>query len=444
MATWIDRTQTGGDRQVFTWSAWVKITGNLATYNHLATTNSNPGNWDTFRISNNRNFQIIMNDNANQITTNRVFRDTNAWYHFVVAVDTTQSTASDRVKLYVNGIQETSFSTNNPVSQNHNTNFNTNGKIFRIGDNTWSTGSEWFSGLMSDVNFADGNQYSASTFGSTDPTTGQWKINTDPTFTLGTNGFTILKNGNTITDQSTNSNNFTLGSGTLTKTEDCPSNVFATGNPLIGRSSSGTNLVPALSNGNLTALADGSTWQIFKSTLGASSGKYYAEFKWISDSNTRYAYVGIYDEDNYANKVTGYPYMSDIANSVGYYSENGVYYTGGSSTSFGNSYSSNNIIGCAVDLDNNKLYFSKDGSWQGGGNPTNGTGGISITANRTYTFGLQLYAVGSIVFSANFGNGFFGTSAVADNSTATASTPGVFNYDVPTGYQPLSTKGLNA
>jgi hypothetical protein len=232
MATWIDRTQTGGNRQVFTWSAWVKITGNLATYNHLATTNPNPGNWDTFRISNNRNFQIIMNDNNNQITTNRLFRDTNAWYHFVVAVDTTQATASNRVKLYVNGIQETSFSTNNPVSQNHNTNFNTSGQTFRIGDNTWSTGSEYFSGLMSHVHFIDGTAYDASTFGETDAN-GVWKIKTSPSVTYGTNGFFILKNGNSVTDQSGNTNNFTVGGGTLTKTEDNPSNVFATMNPLI-------------------------------------------------------------------------------------------------------------------------------------------------------------------------------------------------------------------
>ena len=81
---------------------------------------------------------------------------------------------------------------------------------------------------MSHFHFVDGQQYDASVFGSTDATTGEWKINTSPTMTMGNNGFTILKDGNTITDQSSNSNNFTLGAGTLTQTEDCPSNVFAT------------------------------------------------------------------------------------------------------------------------------------------------------------------------------------------------------------------------
>ena len=98
---------------------------------------------------------------------------------------------------------------------------------------------------MSHVHFCDGSALAPTVFGSTDSTTGEWKINTSPSFTYGTNGFTILKDGNTITDQSANSNNFTLSSGTLTKTEDCPSNVFATLNPL-------TSSNVTYSNGNLS------------------------------------------------------------------------------------------------------------------------------------------------------------------------------------------------
>jgi len=92
--------------------------------------------------------------------------------------------------------------------------------------------SAYFDGSMSHVHFIDGTAYDASAFGSTDSTTGEWKINTSPSVTYGTNGFFILKDGNSVTDQSPNSNNFTVGGGTLTKTEDNPSNVFATLNPL--------------------------------------------------------------------------------------------------------------------------------------------------------------------------------------------------------------------
>jgi hypothetical protein len=89
----------------------------------------------------------------------------------------------------------------------------------------------YFDGSMSHFHFVMATALAPTVFGSTDSTTGEWKINTSPSFTYGNNGFTILKDGNTITDQSSNSNNFTLGGGTLTKTEDCPSNVFATLNP---------------------------------------------------------------------------------------------------------------------------------------------------------------------------------------------------------------------
>jgi hypothetical protein len=178
--------------------------------------------------------------------------------------------------------------------------------------------------------------------------------------------------------------------------------------------------------------------------LSASSGKYYAEFKWVSDSNTRYSYVGVYNEDDYANKATGYPYLGDMLDAHCYYSENGNYYTNGGSTSFGNTFSSSGdgIVGVAMDLDNSKIYFSSNGSWQGSGNPSNGTGGKSLTANKTYTFAVLLYSVGSIVYSANFGNGYFGTTAVSSAGT-NASGNGIFEYDVPTGYTALSTKGLN-
>ena len=124
-----------------------------------------------------------------------------------------------------------------------------------------------------------------------------------------------------------------------------------------------------------------------------------------------------------------------------------------SDTSYGNSYTLNDIIGVAMDLDNNKLYFSKNGVWQNSGDPTSGStgkGAIPLTASANTGLGNYFASVAYVsgsynaTFQANFGNGFFGTSAVADNSTATASTPGTFNYDVPAGYQPLTTKGLNA
>lgn len=431
-----------GNKQKQTISVWVKrcagLGGNQAIFSVRHTGNSNYYGYLRFKTDNSLEYYI--NTPGIQMRTNRLFRDTNAWYHIVITLDTTQSTEADRLKIYINGVQETSFQTATYPSQNAEVTF---GDDYRHEIGSYDS-SYYFEGVMSHFYFITNTAYQASTFGSTDSTTGEWQITTSPTITYATNSFFILKDGNSVTDQSGQGNNYTVAGGTLTKTEDNPSNVFAIGNILIGRHSNGNDLLPSYSNAGLTALADGSEWKVVKSTLGASSGKYYAEFKWISDSNTRYAYVGIYDEDNYANKVTGYPYLSDIANSVGYYSENGNLYYGGSNASFGNSFNSSGdgIQGVAMDLDNSKLYFSKNGVWQGGGDPSNGTGGYSITANRTYTLGLQLYAAGAITYSANFGNGYFGTTAVSSAGT-NASGNGIFEYDVPTGFTALSTKGLN-
>ena len=112
---------------------------------------------------------------------------------------------------------------------------------------TPGTTNDPFTGIITHAHFIDGTAYAASTFGSTDATTGQWEINTSPTVTYGNNGFFILKNSNSLTDESGNANNFTLGSGTLTNTEDCPSNVFTVFNPT---ANGGTNFT--LTNGNTT------------------------------------------------------------------------------------------------------------------------------------------------------------------------------------------------
>ena len=446
-STYLTKTfSTTGDRQKFTLSMWFKrglvpIGNQAGTEGMLFNAYQDSGNQDQIWLQSNGTINYVRN-NANAVTPSQMLRDPSAWYHVVFAGDTTQGSNADRLKVYINGTQAP-IGQQDTIAQNSNFGAINNAQQYTFGRRNGSN-DRYFDGSISHVHMIDGTAYDASAFGEIDSTTGQWKIKTSPSVTYGTNGFFILKDGNSVTDQSGNSNNFTVGGGTLTKTEDNPSNVFATGNNLIGRHTNGTNLVPALSNGNLTALADGSTWQIFKSTLGASSGKYYAEFKWISDSNTRYAYVGIYDEDNYAEKATGYPYMGDMANGYGYYSESGDYWNNSSSTSFGSSFNSSGdgIQGVAMDLDNSKLYFSKNGVWQGSGDPSNGTGGISITANRTYTFGLQIYAVGSIKYSVNFGNGYFGTTAVSSAGT-NASGNGIFEYDVPTGFTALTTKGLN-
>ena len=373
-----------------------------------------------------------------KIRTNRLFKDLSGWYHIVMAVDTTQSTASNRIKIYVNGEQETSFSPEDYPSQNLVLGMNNN-TPHCIGGSTfggYNGGNELC--LMSHYHFADGTAYTPSTFGETDSTTGEWKIKADPSFTLGNNGFTILKDGNTITDQSTNSNNFTLGTGTLTKTEDCPSSVFATMNPL-DKHIGGT--APTFSNGNNTwsSPGNGSSNAAVKGTIGASSGKYYFEAKFTAAQYTN-AGMSLVDGTN------GWNGDGDIAGQSSFYGiqAGGNKRVAGTNTSSVFTALSNNDIGMfAYDFDNNKFWFGVNGSWVASGNPTTGANSLGTLASGIYLPSVSngyWTAVSTVQF--NFGNGYFGTTAVSSAGT-NASNNGIFEYNVPSGYTALSTKGLN-
>ena len=187
--------------------------------------------------ANNDSFGVIEHgDSAGTlyyVATSAAQRDTSGWYHVVVQFDSTQSTASDRVKLYINNELQTSLSQTTYPSQNLDS-WLCDATTIEIGRRSHGSG-QYYSGSMSHVHFIDGTIYAPSTFGETDSTTGEWKIKTDPgisTANYGNNGFWMFKDDNSYNDNSGNGNNFSLGGGTLTKTEDNPSNVFATFNPL--------------------------------------------------------------------------------------------------------------------------------------------------------------------------------------------------------------------
>jgi len=442
MATYLYRTQgTPTSTQKFTFSCWIKnsaYTGNLQGF--LSFKN---GWYDDSGLALVLEATGVINahgNGANNNRTTRVFRDPGAWMHLVFAADTTQATQADRMKIYINGVQE-SYDTSNLPGQNVAWTGIANGERVQVGNGANS--SYPFFGGMSHVHFCDGQQLAPTVFGSTDSTTGEWKINTAPSFTPGNNGFTILKDGNTITDQSANSNDFTLV-GTLTKTEDCPSNVFATMNPLDNKWMNGS-----FSNGNTTVTTTSAEYGYNTGTLGASSGKFYWEMKLIQPvSSTNYVAVGIAGRHPYDAEGLGYR-----ADAAGYQGNDGKVRLNGTASTYGNSYTTNDIIGVAMDLDNSKLYFSKNGTWQNSGVPNSGstgTGAISITAVGSTEAGFYFPAVSdhagsswtNAIFSFNFGNGYFGTTAVSSAGT-NASGIGIFEYDVPTGYTALSTKGLN-
>ncbi len=356
---------------------------------------------------------------------NTLLRDTSAWYHLVVAVDTGQGDNANKVKFYLNGTQLTASYTSFGESFS-NLFFNTSGLYQLIGTYNYDTNNNYkFDGSMSHIHFIDGTAYDATAFGEYDAN-GVWKINTSPSVTYGTNGFFILKDGNSVTDQSGNSNNFTVGGGTLTNTEDSPSNVFCTANAL----SKGSDTV--LSNGNTTARNDTGNNSNTLGTIGFGNGKYYWEAYRHGGGNDG---IGIC-----LASADGSTHSSVESGRVLYY-ENGSILCDGlsdqSNISTGVTYGDTDIISVSFDTENGVLKFYKNDTLVSNSTITN-----SKFTNAENIWVPHTYQINGGEWRLNFGNGYFGTTAVSSAGT-NASGNGIFEFDVPTGYTALSTKGLN-
>jgi hypothetical protein len=377
--------------------------------------------------------------------TNRKFRDLNAWYHIVLDFDSSTAgarSAADRMKVWVNGIRETSFSTEVQSGADQETNFcQQNDCPIAIGANA-GLRTATYNGLMSHINYVAGVGHPASYFGETDATTGIWKPNTSPSVTYGTNGFFLkFENSGTMgLDSSINTNNFTV-SGTLTQTVDTPSNVFATLNPLQQNNSATT-----YSNGNTkgTGTSSVTNFSSTPATLGASSGKFYAEYK-PNLSSTSSSISGFVNLDTANFNVTDF-YGGSNNMSAGLYDNSGqILYSTGTNLGSVGALSNGDIVMLAMDLDNGYLYWGKNGTWFNSADPTSasGTGGLAISnlgSNGTYTFlNSNRESMGT---EWNFGNGYFGTTAVS-SATTDESGLGIFEYTVPSGYYALCTKNIN-
>ena len=430
-STYLTRTiTTSTDNTKFTISVWVKKLKQVSSSYQNIVNSRQSGTTNGLGLWFGDNDEIFYNFGTSSTAssacqTNAKYRDNSGWYHIVLAGDASQS-GTDKLKFYVNGEQITSFQTDNRSS------FTT--IAYDIGDTTYPTiigrkhdGTFQYDGLMSHFHFIDGTAYQASTFGEYDAN-GVWKIKTSPSVTYGNNGFFILKDGNSVTDQSGNSNNFTVGGGTLTNTEDNPSNVFATLNPLGGRNGSGKG---TYSNGNTTWVSSTTDQDACNSTIAIDDGgKYYCEMKCVSKTGGYYN-PGIFSavQDSY-----------NSANPSIFARGDGVIYNNGSQTQSGlASINDGDIIGMAYDGSGATHTFQlyKNGSAYGSAENITNTPGYPLF----FGDGTNSGSVSNTV-SFNFGNGYFGTTAVSSAGT-NASGNGIFEYDVPTGYTALSTKGLN-
>ena len=444
----LNRTpSSASNRRTWTWSGWVKrskLGAQQVLFQGLGA-----GGFPEkiqFTSSDRLEYDHDIAGTDYTIYSSAQYRDVNSWYHIVVAKDTTQATETNRIKFYVNGeqIAMTEEALGYP-GQNYEGAINNNVEHC-LGSNT--NGGEFFEGSMSHVHFVDGTALTPSSFGSTDSTSGEWKINTNPSVTYGTNGFFMFKDDNSLNDDSGNSNNFAKEAGELIKTEDCPSNVFATINPHTRYYSA----LAALEYGNLQVAGstDGGAKWYGCSTLGFTKGKFYCEILNKTTSNASLA-VGVSMNpvrNQYENHAPG-ARNSDIATEN--YSGNIVINNSNVSVGYGSTWSANNdICMLAVDADNDKFYIGKNGVWADSDNPSSNTGGYDMSSVSGHAESTPFYhfsfgsTSGSYMnsFSVNFGNGYFGITAVS-SAGSNASGLGVFEYDVPTGFTALCTKGLN-
>jgi hypothetical protein len=435
--TRLEKTFTASNRKTFTISTWIKrsaLTVNNCIYS-AGTNDSTDRELLVFLADAGEEDKLyfnakVSNSTVAQFYTNRRFRDVGAFYHIVLAFDTTQATDTNRMKLYVNGELETFSSVTYP---NQNRDMNTNNTVHKIGSTVGN--GQYFNGLMSYFAFTDGTAYTPTSFGETDSSSGIWKWKS-PSVTYGTNGFFLkMDTSSPGTDTSGNSNTFTA-SGTPTLTQDNASNNFCTLTPLI-------RMAITLNNGNTQVTDTDSSWYGVGSTMGVSSGKWYWEYKL-----TR---IGNYAQDGVMGGLPGNGY-NDIYNTyvgsktagVALNTGEGKIYSADSSTTwFGSANSQGQIIGVALDLDNNKIYYSQNGVFGNSSNPATNTNGYALSAtiiaNKPL---LPCSSINNCTIDYNFGNGFFGTTAVA-SSNADAEGHGLMEYAVPTGFYTLNTKNLN-
>jgi hypothetical protein len=371
--------------------------------------------------------------------SNGRFRDPTAWYHVVVAIDTTQGTAGNRFKMYINGTQYTDWGTASAPSQNASLPILNKAAQTVGGGYGSSSVSSMADSYLADFYYIDGQQLDASNFGETNDN-GVW-IPKRYLGTYGTNGFKLefqqtgtgTASASTIgADTSGNDNHLTSNNLAATDvTTDTPTNNFCTLNPLDNHFQAAT-----FAEGNTKITTNASNYSASSSTIGVANGKWYFEAK---ATDVHDSLIGASGQTE-TSSTNG---LGQNANQVGYLSS-GNARKGGSDTSTGyDSYTDGDIIGVALDIDNSKIYFSKNGTYQASGDPANNSNGFALTAVASTSTGFYTPSVGdngssAAIWEMNFGNAPFSISS----GNADANGYGNFEYAPPSGYYALCTKNL--
>jgi|5B_taG_2_1085324.scaffolds.fasta_scaffold16026_2 hypothetical protein len=379
-------------------------------------------------------FRVVGSSNNN---TTRRFRDTSAWYHVVLAVDTTQATEANRWKLYVNGVQETSFSQTSYPSQNADTVNNVANNVVRIGTKPYA-GNEfgYFAGYIADYYHIDGEALAPTDFGEFDEDSGIWKPKAY-TGSFGTNGWYLdfVDGADLGDDESGNGNDFTeINISASDQATDTPTNNFTTWN------------TRRYFNQGTTVFKEGGTvidnnfaggFSAQNNNMRVNKGKWYAEFEILETGS--YLFYGIIDADYIDNSLNADFYLGSQANGtagVGFYASNNSIYRTGDYESAGVTSSAGDIIGVALDCDNNKVHFALNNTWTNSSNPATNANGWATTGNDQYFASASL---GDKEYKCNFGGFTVDTISSAESD---ANGYGTFEYAPPSGFYSLCTKNL--
>ena len=433
----------------FTLSFWMKKTDlDLDQFVFNTTTDANNRSQVEFNTDDQMNFICrVGGSQIARLRTTRRFKDQSAWYHIVAVLDTTESTSTDRLKLYINGVRELAADNGfaNETYPSQDADVNVSGTHTIGSYYNGSSASNYFNGLLTHVHFVDGTAYQASTFGETDSTSGIWKAKTSPSITYGTNGFFLKfeNSGNLDLDSSGNNLTFTT-SGTLTQNSDTPSNVFPCWNPDINDGEGGV-----WSNANLTIAPDGDSSYLYAPiTMPLSKGKWYSEHM-ITGGNG-YGSIGFVGASNVSNVFRSGGEPGSHTPSFAFRCINGGIKMNDANTTYGSAPgTSDAILGIAIDIDNKKVWYSINGTYVtyggGVGDPAGGNYGFDWSS-LSDDFGFLMYCgdsenTGYGNFKSNFGSGVFGTTAVA-SANADANGHGAFEYAVPSGFYAICTKNI--
>ena len=450
---YLNRTPgSASNRKTFTFSTWIKRSGIAGVTVHQDIFSSDAGDDESYIHFDTDSLKIFSTlpssagaaagDPACVLITNQKFRDFSAWYHIVVAVDTTQGTASNRVKLYINGTQVTSFSTETYPDQNYQ--FATNAAVAHMIARR-PAGGKFLPGYLAETVLVDGSQLAPDQFGEFDEDSGIWKPIDVSGLTFGTNGFYLpFENSGALgQDDSGNGNNFTVNNLTsIDQSIDTCTNNFCTLNPL--DNSQGVSFALAQGNLELNDIGSGDDDHGLRATFGVSSGKWYYEQKQHEAAGT----VGLVGSDvrlvsDLENQTTSFHRLvgsNGSGSSIVYWS-NGTFVNSSSLQGW----AAGDIIGVALDMDNGKLFFSINGVFKGFNNsssdPVNGTNANFTDIPTDGTFAMPYIGkrgTASPQASINFGSPSFAISS----GNSDGNGYGNFEYAVPSSYYSLCTKNL--